>query len=565
MKYIIGVIILVFFSLYNYFTKGIKNCKEIYDFKTIYETTLPIPDNVQKFDFEGCKLFISENDSILIVPFISSKRILIYSLNHKKLINNIDISCISFNNLSNVYCFNKDSFLLLYTYHGYSFEENLNDSLLYIITLKKNNNVSAYKLNLPKSKYFCIKKSEYNDSSFVYPSFNNNSLVIFNQNKLVIPYKRLSTHNIGEKKFVKIHMPVCGIMDIKNKKIKDANFFDFPYIKEGIYYPRDIKEKYYCSNDNHLFIRYFYSQDVFILDSNVQYIAKKKLKSLLVDSIYPFAEARFNHWGNKTINAIYLHLNYDKYRKLFYSYVYFPSQRYGKVFFSMIIADSALNYVNELINNIKLSYNSIYTDRYIISINTDRGKLNLKYYELDKKQITKEEYDNFIKLHVDSLKKMELQENNKICSIIPSISIESGKINKISDYILNVQKIKEPTFASIYLYTDMVCESCVHSVLFDFMLNAKNYEKLPIFLSLSGKSTTINKLLDKYYLKKYSKLYLDTNKIYNYFDPFNNATVRMVLSSKGKIISDTVYYPTGIDTMMNRCYHFFEKYLESNH
>lgn len=463
------------------------------------------------------------------------------------------------NNLSNVYCFSSDSFLLTYTYHGYSFEENLNDSMLYVLKIDNNNILTFYNLPLPKSKYFCLSKSDFNDTSYVYPSFSNNKLIVLT-NKLFIPYKRLSTINIGTKTFVNTRLPIYGMMDIKQKKIFDADFFDFPYIIEGIYYPNDIKEKYYCSNDKNIFIRYFYSNNIFAFDSNAHYLYKKELKSLLIDSIYPFSEARSNHWGMETINAMYLQLQYDPFRKLFYSYVYFPYQRYGKGFFSLIIADSSLNYINELVDSIKISYNSIFTEKYIITISIQEGKIKLNYYQPISKQIAKEEFDNYIKSTKDTINKMEIKEKNKICNIIPSVSL--SKVNKISDYIVNVQKINEPTFASIYLYTDMVCESCIHNVLFDFMINNKNYEKLPIYLHLSGTSKTINKLTKQYYLKNFKKMYIDTNMLYKYFDPFNNATVRMVLFSKKKIISDTIYYGKGLDTMMNRCFHFFENNLE---
>ncbi|NSW46358.1 MAG: hypothetical protein HPY79_11145 [Bacteroidales bacterium] len=557
-KYLLNLSILLIFLFCNHTKDKNLEYKKAYDFELIHEVTLPLPSGINKLDINGCKLIALSDDSILIIPFISNKRIIFYSITNKKILKDIDISSICKNNLSNIYCFNKDSFLLTYTYHGYSFDENLNDSLIYVLTLK-DNNISVKNINLPQTKYFCNRKIEFKENAYVYPSLSNNHLVFF-ENKLLIPYNRLSVYNIGTKEFVQSHFPVCGVFNIINKKINDANFYDYPYIENNIFYPSDIKDKYYCLMNNKILLRYFYSKNIFILNSNAQYIDKKELKSLLVDSIYPFKEARTNHWGVENINALYLQLNYDNFRKLFYSYVYFPYQRYGKSFFSMIIADSSLNYINELVFDIKLSYHSIFTEKYIISINVNQNNIKLKYYKLVNKLITKNQYDNYINKARDSIKKMETIESSKVCKIIKNNNILNSQ--NILYYILNIQNIKEPTFASIYIYTDMVCESCVHNVLFDFMINLKNYEKLPIYLHLSGTNKNINKLLDQFYLKTYKNLYIDTNSVYKYFDPFNNATVRMVLYSNNCIQSDTIYTSQGLDTMMNRCFHFFEKYLQ---
>lgn len=559
MKYVLILTISFILSYCNSVKDKKSNYKKIYDFELIHEATLPLPSDIKIYShFDGYKLIVSSEDSVLIIPFLSDKRILFYSLSKKKILKDIDISKISIYDLSNVYCFNQDSFLLTYTYHGYSFEEYSNDSLMYILKVN-DNKINAYKINIPKSKHFCLRKSDFKDSAYVYPSFSGNHLVFYN-NKLVVPYDRLTTYKIGTKEFVRLNVPVCGIYDFNKEKIIDANFFDFPYVKHNVFYPSDIRDKYYCLANNKIFFRYFYSKDIFIIDSNARYIEKKELKSLLVDSIYPFKIARNSHWGAETINAIYLHLNYDNYRKLFYSYIIFPFHRYGKSFSSLIIADSSLNYVNELVNKFKISYNSIFTDKYIISIRSKQNKIELKYYQLVTKQITEKQYANYINEYRDSLKIMEIQEINKICNLIPNNKIGNSK--NISDYISKIQNIKDSTFCSIYVYTDMVCESCVHNVLFDFMINQVNYEKLPIYLHLSGTNKSITKLLNQYYLKNYKKLYIDTNSVYKYFDPFDDATVRMVLYSNDSIQSDTIYTPKGLDTMMNRCYHFFEKYLK---
>lgn len=78
MKYIISIIILGIVNFCSRLPEKKTNYIPIYDFKLTNQVILPLPNDIQKYNINGCKLFSSETDSILIIPFISSKRILIY-------------------------------------------------------------------------------------------------------------------------------------------------------------------------------------------------------------------------------------------------------------------------------------------------------------------------------------------------------------------------------------------------------------------------------------------------------------------------------------------------------
>ncbi|MCX7863184.1 MAG: hypothetical protein N2449_09355 [Bacteroidales bacterium] len=548
---VISIILGFSFSL----IKKSQKAKSHINFNTFKTIELPLPFISEYNNLGTCRLFISNDDSILIVPFISDKKIVYYSLKNQSILKQIDFSKTFPKKLTYIYPINIDTFFLAYAFNGYSFEENLNDSILQILIVR-NQELQIKYISLPHNSLFCKKTSLYKTSTYVYPSFMGGG-VFYHNNHLIIPYNRLTEYNIGSADFFSRRFPPFGILNLSNYQLTHAKFDDYPYISKGNFYPSDIVDKHFCIKDNKILLRYFYSSDIFIFDFDGNFIKKQRLPSFFIDSIYPYKEERRNFWVSESINAFYLQLLYDQYRKYLYSYVYYPFQRYGKSFFSLIIADSTLKPISELIFDFKISLHSIFLENYIISVYSLNDKLLIKYISISKNNMSKNDWISQINLTKDSLKKMEIHEIQAICNIKKS----SSAANDILQYITEVQKIKDSIYCCIYIYTDFSCEPCVRNVLFDFMLNKNNYDKLPIYLHLSGSKNIINKYLSQYQLTNFKKLYIDTAQMYRYFDKYSEASTRMVFVNKGYIISDTIYSPIGIDTMMNYCFELFSKYF----
>ncbi len=537
------------------------NLKTIYDFQTIRTEYLKFTEPIEQTEMGHCKLFITDNDSILVIPLLGEKKVMLFSLQNKKLIKSFDISFVSPKYLFAVEPISTDSFLLAYSFNGNSFNTNLNNKILYSLKIT-NDTFATNVIPLPEYKFFNYDTASFIENTFLYPSFSQKFFHI-NDTLILIPLKRLSNTTIGSISFVEKHFSVLTLLNNRTKTLKEINFFDYPYIKQNVFYPSDISPYYICLSDNHIYIRYFYSGDIFICNINGNYVGKKRLTSMLVDTIMPAKKPIVTHLSDVTFEAFYTHINFDPYRNLFYSFVYFPNTRYGEPYFSLIIADKEFNYVNEYFNQFKFGINTIFTEDYILNLSVKNNQLQVNYLKPLKKTIPIKTYNDSIFSWRNFLKQKEEKTNNELCQIL---NIKNNqKILNILDYANKIQKINDSVFCSIYISSYM-CHSCIDNVLFHFMINKQNYKNIPIYLNYSGDKEEVIKKLNKYNLLNYNKLHIDSANIYTKFHHFNDLFIRMILVlNKNTIYSDTIYPPDKLNEMFEKCFSFISKHYTVKH
>ncbi len=339
--------------------------------------------------------------------------------------------------------------------------------------------------------------------------------------------------DLGTKEFLDNPLPFLMRYNFKEQKFYVSDTNSFPNIKEGDYYPTSLNVKYFSESVNGFpVIRYLYSSDIFEWDYKNDKLITHKLKSRLLDSVEPFAKPTRYHF-NKLKNG-FLHVHFDKYRKLYFLDNYYSDDFYynGTPMYSAIIANEKFEYLGEIYCKSRPSSFTKNDMLSIISIN-ECSAIEITYYELIK---TDRDFESYI----DSCKKdIKIRREKMIELKKPFEKKDSSVLN----FLKSKKEISIKDYTVLTIYPTSGCIGCN-----DFMYNLisemkSDLQYLPFYLIMSDDNIDyMNKELRKYDIRGMKNLYIDslgTIKKNTVHDGLFNPRLIVVRDNKVKL--DTIY------------------------
>lgn len=463
-----------------------------------------------------------------LIVYLRNRKLQLYNLKTKKLYHTIPLHYKTLNSFKFI---NKDSIFLLY-YNQYNPEGRIDSANFVMVDFEGKIKKNYYFKN---PNIWSLYNRNVNEASGVYPILDGD-LISLNHNKIFFNLMPIKRYDIGTEDFIKHQTPTLAFLDITSDSLHINKEIYFPYIKEGIYYPGDFNIiNYGISKDKYPLTRFYYTADLFEWNYNTNKIIKHRVKSKLIDSIYPLKKPFF--YSDFNIDAFYLGTTYDSYRKLYYSFAMFNPDLYGFNEWTMIVSDEDFNYITECYSPIS-SFRPIFTEDYIITVNAgEQDNIEVKYYTLTKGKNKTQNLDSI----KQRLKKEKIKYLNKTC--VYDDSLNTGKYNYYlyKTYLDSIIAGQNYTIAS--LFSDAGCSGCNESLL-QFISNNKEVLNSQNFYVLIGEnydSNKIKELIKSYNIQQLRNLIIDsTGQLRKYAKP-GSKNPRLTIVKRNKIIFDSVY------------------------
>lgn len=376
------VVVLTFFAC--------NHVETVYNFEV--EETIAIPlENLRAatppFDlFDYCLI---DNIETLIF-YETSGKLVFYDMSTNSVYHNITL--LKDRRLDAFEYINKDSILLLYSYTNDGIEIEFNDfSLLDTLKLQ----LVDFDGNVKKYYHFNCDEDNCTGINYKieqilppYTSLFYKTIKRMNNIVFFFPFS-YGYYNFDT---IKNNSPLIAYYDLHTEKFIVSKNVKLPYLKDKMYYPSNHDVLNFCISANGLpLLRFFYSSDVFEWDYKNDKLIKYNLKSKLIDTIPPFS---YPINDMNATNARYSTIYYDNNNELYYSYLYLSSDIFGENYWSVIIADKNLNYINEVVN-IKNLYNPAFFNKNIISY--DPMQYNTIILKKSKLITERKDYNGYIK------------------------------------------------------------------------------------------------------------------------------------------------------------------------
>jgi len=409
---------------------------------------------------------------------------------------------------------NVDSIFVVYNPH-----ENLNEDFQ-LLLIDTAGNIHK-KINILKKSNFKNAYIGWLSTTFI---VNNNYLPLtFNSVKNYI------THDIDT-------FPQIGYYDLLKDIIIINKSLFLPDFKENYKLTTHSYLAYLSPAKNSFLIRYIYSPYLYKWDLNKNVTSKILIKSNIIDSIYTF---------NNFLNAIFTEVKYDPIRK-YYFFVCIPlldfSESY-KPFF--IVTDSSFNYITETTE--KIFFNTYFDNEENISYSLNGDKIELTYFNYYFENVDKKQYNDY----TSSIKNDIIKKQNEMPDLICKITKEKDltKTYDVSLLINNYYKLKDDNYWLLATYGDVGCVSCNEELFEFFSKNFIYFKNNNLYLLVSSSKKFARYLNEKFQLKNYPYLILDTLNIYKYFDKSAEYIPRLLKVKNKKIIFDKYYNLNNRDSL----------------
>ncbi len=549
-----NIIVLIFFLFISCQTKESKiTIKRVLIEK---EIKLPLPRrsiiSVNKFQI------IKENgNNYLVVYFFPQHKLFVYDLQTKALVNEIPV----YKNLSEIENFryvNKDS---IWIFGASSLRYNYDSSLMVI------NNNGAIKCIYPfHNNYFISLKTHpelYCDSIdamdkaaidtvlFAYNNAMPENFII--NNKVFFTTK---AGNVGLKSHLP-HLPIVGYYDVRNKKVRLNNRLYYPFFVDSLFYPRGNRFYYYpihlsFSHSGKILLSFSYTPSVIEWNYEQNRVDAHRVFSQLIDSIYPYIKPI--DFDPDTAD-IYFNLFYAKNLKMYLRFAML-SNDYGNSKI-LIFSDTNYNYLGEAIIKQNEMPMYVYGDNFVFAKITG-DSLNLIFFKYEFKPLD----IKVLKQQLDSIYlAVKKNKTNEICAITGRKEDFSNNLESIFRY-LNKFGINDSSYAVIILNKNG-CHSCndyianIISMNQRVFFNLKNSPFYLLYVDEGAVTLTVKRILNEYEINENSHLKIDTTNSYTFFNSFNLKNPRLILVKDKKIISDTVYLPDNLETLVDRWLKFY--------
>ncbi|GAB4278889.1 MAG: hypothetical protein Kow0068_02670 [Marinilabiliales bacterium] len=506
-----------------------------YQFKKVNSISLPLDDPYYNIP-SGAQYAIIDGVETIIL-YLNNRKLTFYDLKSQKKYHEIKLGI---QELYSFYYLNKDSIFLFYV-NQYN-ENDYIDSNQFILLnfygeIKKR---YSFKNDIIWSR----ENQPLPINTAVYPSLFGNKFEILKKDKAFFFLRKMNPYNIGTEEFLSYKSPVVSYYDLSKEKLETSKSLWYPYIRKGVYYPSDFPIMNYCVSHNKLpIIRFFYSSKLFEWDYEHDKIKEYTLKSNLLDTIMPTIKPTLRSDNN--IEAMYLNISYDPYRKLYFSILMFSPDIYGIGTWSMIIADENLNYIGEIFRPEMSAFRPIFTKEHIVEVKPgEPGFVDVNFYKLIESDVPESLYIASIK---DSLMKIKKKMNDRICSFTTRKKSEK---QYIYSYLINKNIVnKNQNFSAVCVYIDAGCPGCNESVLRFVGDNLNILEKLPFYLIISGRnSLEIKKQIKYYNLVPMRKMYIDTLGDLILLDKSENKNPHLLVYKNDSLLIDSIYLANDIYT-----------------
>ena len=287
----------------------------------------------------------------LIIP-INKNRLAFYNLTTQKEYHSVPI--LQNRSIRNFNFVSKDSIFVFYEIEYIDTTHSKYEPMyLQLLNYAGEAKICEYNIDISNFDDCDDIKLSFDIDKYRYPIIANNSLFFTTET---------SINNIGTKTYLEKQLPIFACYDAQTKKIKLSKNIKFPDISEGIFYNTNFSKLNYCLSANNLpLLRFFYSSTVYEWDYRNDQIIPHSLKSRIIDTIPPL---KTEYALPQSLNAVYGEINYDKYNKIYYSYLYLNEILYGNYYSILILTDDKFNYLGELLNppmdwNVRFSKDNI--------------------------------------------------------------------------------------------------------------------------------------------------------------------------------------------------------------
>lgn len=339
-----------------------------------------------------------------------------------------------------------------------------------------------------------------------------------------------SIDNIGSNDYLNHFFPLFAYYNSKTKKIKASNTIQFPHIKEGIFYKTTYRKLNYCTSSNNLpLLRFFYSSTLFEWDYKTDMITSHTLQSKIVDSIQPLNENSLP----ESLEAVYGSIHYDKYNKIYYSFLHLNQALYGNYYTLLILADENFNYLGEILNP-KLGSNIQFYEDNIITYYYSNDSIHVKFKKLEKTDIPLQPY-------LDSVKNILNIKNQNIKNNLPNM--DKNK-NVLQSYIESKFPQIENNYVLLTLYANNGCPSCIASLKELLNQNHTVLAELPFYFIYTGTPSEMSDISDYENFEKLKMIKDSLGIVKNISineNKFNTLDPRLTIVKNNIVTLDTVY------------------------
>lgn len=544
--------------LITFLTFSCQTVKEKITIKQILvkeEIKLPLPKG-NVLSVNQIQIIKENGKTLLFVYFFPQNKIFVYDLKKRTLIHQIPI----YRNLSEINNFryiNNDS---IWVFGSHSLRYNYDSSLMVVNYYGVIKHIYPFYNNFFVSlktypKLYCDSVNAIDKAAIDTVLFTINDGCPEN---LIVDKKVFFTTiagNIGRKSHLP-QLPIVGYYDLEKKEVKLNDQIYYPYFSDSLFYPNG--NLYYypvywsVSPQNKILLSFCYTPTIFEWDYINNNLKTHRVKTQLIDTIYPLLKPTES--DNDT-TAIYYHLFYAKNLKMYLRFAML-SNNYGNKRI-VIFSDKNFNYLGEAIIELNEMPRYVFEDNFV-STSISGDSLTLKFFKYEFKHLD----INTIKKQLDStyiaLRERKEKEMCKITGNDEDISYSSKRfLHYLKDF-----EIIDSSFAVIVLSKNG-CHSCNEYISKTIAMNQQvffNLKKKPFYLLYVDEDDliqTAKHILNEYEINENSHLKIDTTKIYKNYNPFNNENPRLVLVENNQIISDTVYMPDNLETLVERLLKFY--------
>ncbi|MCD4793202.1 MAG: DUF4221 domain-containing protein [Bacteroidales bacterium] len=503
--------------------------------ETIYFEFNKEKENIKIVEFEEINNIVIPNDSLLKIEFVDENEIsyifagykigsnVIYSYEIDKISNNVTTKKTIFKfDLTEPIDFgyiNSDSIFLVYPP---AYRDFYHDSILLLI-----NDEGDFKKSYPfnDAPVLCKNNPQYeNNDDAVYFFSNLYEPFTFIDNKIFMMLAN-KTSILGDPAYSDILS--AGFLDAKTEKFYPIKF-EYPDIEYGkTFFPAYNKRFVSVLGEkNHILYGFHYTPTIIDYNYKTEKFSKHIIKSTAYDTIFPALTEKDIPGGFDfdMPHPKYFNLLYDKYRKLYYRFI-FPPKDYGRKL-SVVIADENFNFVAEGFS--PTGFNFFFTKDYIISIGNKnkkrpKGKMYLTFYKLKFRDGT----------------------NQELISEIKSNKKDKKLINKpVTHYIKKNTNIKDKNYTATFMYYEM-CPQIREFVLGFYEFNKVKISKNQVNLILvTQNAEALKNDLKKYNLlpENNSNIFIDSAYNFASYNSNNrNDLPRIIKVRQNKVKTDTIF------------------------
>lgn len=493
---------------YFEFNKNNESIK-IVDFEKVKEIEIPY-DTILKFE-------VKEIDSNLIIAGLArgKNKVYIYNLTQ---------------NTRKVVSFEAPH------QHPWDFGYINNDSIFILYSASDNNwkHDSTFLLidnsgRVKKSYSFEGANVETNDNSLDYVGDNGVVWVSnfyeefnFRNDKAFLHFSSKAKY-LGESAYSEL--PIAGYINTAENKYYPLDV-SYPSIEFGSHFYNASDKRFFSilGQDDNLLFAFRYTPKIVKYDIQTKQKEQVEIKSKVFDTIYPTLSSQEIPKGFDFSMPYpkYFTIKYNKYQQLYYRFVLLP-QPYNKDYrYSIIVADSAFNYVAEGVYPPASRF--YFTKDYLITTNQREGNNR-----------------------IISFYKMQFNEgtNQQLIARIKSNRLEKKPINKpVEHYLKNYCKIKDKNYTVTILDYDQTCTSVSQSLFLHYLQNNEKYNQYGVYLIIqTANPDFLNTHLENTGIVKSNSpnIILDSDLKYSAYNNYKVADMPRILKIRqNKILTDTI-------------------------